>query len=246
MKKLALILILPLIFMTVGCGEDAAEVIDAPNDFSITGANGLQITFSWVESETEDINGYIFYLDGTAFDTVTTVSTAQVTPPGLGDITLKTYKEEETSDAAGPVTTSVATGTGLQIYDFDVAGQPSGVGWDADGNSTIYNFTTANEDMIDLYLDKDFYLASPDTYVPVKWNTCQIQMVDSDVEYAPASGYGNAEYPYADSIYVVRLPGHGTDGGDQYIKIELNSVNADTSVTFDYTFQPLEDYRRFE
>lgn len=245
MKKIALILILPIIFMVVGCGEDAAEVIDAPGSLAIESASGLDITFNWVESETGDIDGYIFYLDNSAFDTIKTkVNNGTVTPTGLGDITIKAYKEEETSDASNAVSTSLYPETDLTIYDFDVANKPSGIGWDEEGVSTIYNFTTANEAMIDLYLDKAFDLASPDTYS--KWNTCKIQMVSSDIEEAPASDYLGGAPPYADSTYVVKLPGHGTDGGDQYLKLTVNSVNTDTSVTFDYSFQKIEGYTRLK
>lgn len=248
MKKLLLIFLIPFLIFVAGCGDDAEEVIDAPNQFTLAGADGLELTFNWVESETADIDGYIFYLDTVAFDTVGTVSSATVNPPGLGEITIKTYKGDKKSAASTAVSTEVVSMTDLTIYDFDVAGQPSGLGWDANGNGTIYNFTQANEDSIDIYLDDDFDLASPDTYVPAKWNICNIIMVGADVDYAPASGYSGAfaASPYVDSFYVVRLPSHGTEGGNQFAKIKVTSLDQDTSITFDYMFQPIEKYRRYK
>ncbi|MCK4526982.1 hypothetical protein KAW18_06390 [candidate division WOR-3 bacterium] len=244
MKRFLLPFVFILLFISIGCGKDAVEVIEPPTNLAIASADGLNITLGWTESSTQDIDGYIVFLDTNIIDTVGTVAQATVTPNALGTFTLRAYKGDNRSDASGGVTTGVKNETGQTIYDFDISAQPSGYGWDEDGNGTVYNFVQEDSLVIDIYLDVAFDLASPHT--TPKWNTCEIQRVTGDVDYAPTGGYGNAEYSYEDSVYVVKLPGHGGTGEDQYLKLHLTSVFVDSCVTFEYTFQPLEGYRRFK
>lgn len=243
MKRLTLLLVIASLLIVVGCSEEI-EAINPPSNLEIVEADGLEITIGWDESTTADIDGYIVYLGTNAIDTVGTVAVTNITPLTLGTITLKAYKGDNTSDASNGVTTTVVTASNQTIYDYDITAQPSGYGWDENGAGTVYNFIPANEDSIDIYLDREFDIASPSTYT--KYNTCYIQRVSSDVAVAPATGYGNAEYPYEDSIYVVKLPSHGPGNDEQYLKLKLTNVITDSLVTFEYTFQPLEKYRRFE
>jgi hypothetical protein len=243
MKRLTLLLVIASLLIVVGCSEEV-EAINPPSNLEIVEADGLEITIGWDESTTADIDGYIVYLGTNAIDTVGTVAVTNITPLTLGTITLKAYKGDNTSDASNGVMTTVVTASNQTIYDYDITAQPSGYGWDENGTGTVYNFTQQDSLVIDIYLDKDFYLASPSTYT--KYNTSYIQRASSDVAVAPATGYGNAEYPYEDSIYVVKLPSHGPGNDEQYLKLKLTNVITDSLVTFEYTFQPLEKYLRFE
>jgi len=241
MKKL-LIFLVPIAFI-IGCGTTPVE-ISAPTNLTITGADGLSVSFSWVESETPDIDGYIFFLnDSIGFDTVGTVSSATVQPPALGTITLRAYKGDDISPVSNAATLSVVTGGPDTIWYYD-SPNPSGYGWDASGTGTVYSFQGQDSLNIDIYLDRDFDIASPSTYS--KWLTTYITKVDSDVDVAPDAITSKAA-PAEEGYFVVRLPNHGEDGGDQYVKLHVTSVNTtDSSIVFEYTFQPLENYRRFK
>ncbi|MCK4421730.1 hypothetical protein KAW48_08015 [candidate division WOR-3 bacterium] len=249
MKRFLLPFVFILLFISIGCGKDAVEVIEPPTNLAIASADGLDITLGWTESSTQDIDGYIVFLDTNIIDTVGTVAQATVTPNALGTFSLRAYKGDNRSDASGGVTTGVKTETGQTIYNYDISGQPSGYGWDEDGNGTVYNFVQEDSLVIDIYLDSEFDLASPDTWTKYNtpYNTSYIQGVSSDVAVAPATGYVKGAYAYKDSIYVVKLPSHGPGNEAQYLKLKLTNVNTiDSLVTFEYTFQPFEGYRRFK
>jgi len=247
MKRLTLLLVIASLLIVVGCSEEGVEAINPPSNLEIVEADGLEITIGWDESTTADIDGYIVYLGTNAIDTVGTVAVTNITPLALGTITLKAYKGDNTSDASNGVTTTVVTASNQTIYAYNITAQPSGYGWDENGTGTVYNFTQQDSLVIDIYLDEELDLASPHTWTPPKWNTTQIQRVSSDVAVAPTSGYWNAAHAYEDSIYVVKLPSHGPGNDEQYLKLKLTNVNTtDSLVTFEYTFQPLEKYLRFE
>ena len=242
MKKLLFFLV--LIAFVIGCGT-TPEVISPPTNLTLIEADGLKVYFSWTESETEGIDGYIFQIDGEPFDTVTTVSTAEIEPNKLGVITLVAYKGDNISEPSNSVDLNayVVTGGPDTIWYYD-SNNPSGYGWDPDGEGTVYNFQAADSLNIDIYLDRDFDIASPSTYA--KWLTTYITKVDGDVDVAPDEIETKAES--ADTGYfVIRLPDHGPEGGDQFVKLHVTSVNTtDSSIVFEYTFQKLENYRRFK
>jgi len=165
MKKVFLLLLLvPFLFVMVGCEEDPVEEIDPPSGLVLAGAsNEYYLVISWTASSTSDIDGYRVYYNGSATpiyeNTSTTFTHGDGTnAPALGDYEIKAYRGEEESDALTfDTATRVKTGS-FVVCDW-LGPDESGV-WinKSTGVATLYSMTataTDGHDKVDFYYDSD-------------------------------------------------------------------------------------------
>jgi hypothetical protein len=237
-----------LLFASQGCKSTEVVVIENPTGLTIivAGADSLSITLSWTESPTDDIDGYVIYLDGAIEDTTTNESIT-LTPTSLGEYYVRAYKGSDFSDPSNAVSTEIVESTNQgPIFDLDAPSSvgPSGYGWMDDGSGNEYAVVAANQESVDVYIDEDFDIASP-SRIGGGWNVTPIAFdiawdYDTFTE-APNTGYVDWEDIVDGGTYVLYVD------DAYYVKIEITEVgNAQgfDYIEFRYGFQPIAGYRR--
>ncbi|HDR91022.1 MAG TPA: hypothetical protein ENN75_02110 [candidate division Zixibacteria bacterium] len=250
MKKLFLMLLLvPFMFIMIGCDEDPTEAISPPSSLQLVGAtDGAGLVLTWSPSSTTDIDGYRIYFNGTEVweGTATTYTHPNAS---LGEYQIVAYRGSEESDPLTRNTqTSIQTGTGM-IYAFYVSDQPSGYGWNLSaGTGSSYSFTTGNASYIDFYYDNDNDLTSADVYstdFPNETGFVMSSTTYNDLGVVPATGaasYTNYVTPGLNQTYAVIIK-KGRSYGN-YAKLQVTGIDtAQNSISFRWTLQTIDKWR---
>ncbi|HHS49524.1 MAG TPA: hypothetical protein ENN07_00185 [candidate division Zixibacteria bacterium] len=256
MKKLFILLLaipLALVMMGSDCEDEPADAIIPPGSATLVGsdANHLDLVITWNPSSTSDIDGYRVY-----FNSATTPlwqgagNSFTHADPTLGRYEIVAYKGNDESDPLIFNTSDyVYTASGSEIYRFDVAGQPSGYGWNiSNGTGASYSFTTANADYIDIWFDNDNTINSGDVYggafenitgiytSPVVYGSIANAPSVNDVPYLNYQDIGSG---FSYCLYVRKQLAYG-----YYGKMEI--TNWDTSankITFRWTINTIAKWR---
>jgi len=158
MKKVFLLLLLvPFIFVMVGCEEDPVEEINAPSALQLAGAtNEIDLVLTWSPSSTSDIDGYRIYFEGTELYETTNLTYTHVSPT-LGEYEIVAYRENEESDALEHDTEDDLEDGTFTVYDMAAAvGFDSGVGFNSSGVVNTYSMSDdGNGPVVDFYYDTD-------------------------------------------------------------------------------------------
>ncbi|MFP4459651.1 MAG: hypothetical protein ACLFSQ_08710 [Candidatus Zixiibacteriota bacterium] len=244
MKKLLYsLLIIFVLFAFLGCDEDPEEDIVAPSNLMLESAgDGTSLLLTWTESTTEDVSYRITFNGATVTEDLTTNTYTHNAPEELGEYSVVAYTEDQVSD---PTTASSATYSGSTsdyVWKFTSSGQ-SGYGWYADGTGEHYSFTTENFEYIDVYLDNDLDIVSPDVENGSANTTYLVNSGDYDIDAAPSdpASYSNNAAAGLNDVFVAMIP---ATGGNYYLKAQITSLDeGDGKIQFSYDFQTIQGFR---
>ena len=250
MRIAALLAVAGLLVLVVGCGEEdptgPGPTIPAPTNLTVqVGGTDTSIRLNWTAPTTaQDIDGYIISLAGNVLDTVT-ATTYEHIPTSLGTYSVKSYKGSDHSSAI-QVSTALheETNEGPMYWlgDSDPL-HPSGYGWEADGNGSLYSANPGNINYIDMVLDIDIALRSPADTFGGAWHDTgfrsEVNWTYENMVLAPDGGYIVKEPAGINYVYVLLL-----ESGN-YLKLQVLTYDGTAgSITFKFGYQTVVGFRR--
>jgi hypothetical protein len=246
MRLVALLSVLALVLLIVGCGEDEPTgpgTVAAPTNLTIevAGSDSLSVRLSWSASS-GTVDGYIISFAGNVIDTTTDLF-YQDTPTALGTYSVKAYQGTSSSSAV-EISTALHEEAGEGPVYYLPSSNPSGYGWDNVGNGTVYSAVNANRDLIDFVVDIFDDLRSPSDTFGSLWHTTgiahDVAWTYSGMTVAPLSGYLTAQTPMTGGVYVLWL-----SAVNRYVKLEITEYNSGSHyITFRFGFQAIAGFRR--
>ena len=244
MKWITLVLLIPALFLIVGCPNPEEGEVPNITGLTITAdTEGDGIILTW--NEISDIEGYdVITPDG---DTILLEydvnSYTDDAPASTGTYTVYAVDGGERGNAS-TISSSPTVSTSNVTLDGWGQTDPSGFGWTTStGIGQEYSVVgDTYKAVMDFYFyDEttffDFVSADEPPYEGDK-NTGIVNVGQSDFTEAPATGYSTLEHVTSGDYYAFYVQ------GDYYAKVHVVSTTA-TSVTFSYEFQKIHSLRIF-
>ena len=246
MKWIPLVLLIPALFLIVGCPNptDPGDIPTPTNVTIIATANEVGVRITW--DQVTDIDGYdVITPDG---DTIDWLNDDQNTYDDVSPASTGTYEIYCVLDGTrgNAATVSSAPYVSTSNVTLDGWGQtdPSGFGWTT-STGIGQEYTVVGDTykaVMDFYFyDEgaffDFASADESPYEGDK-NTGIINVGASDFGTAPSTGYSTLEHITGGDYYAFYVE------GEYYAKVHVVSTTA-TSVTFNYEFQKIQTLRLF-
>ncbi|MCK4232900.1 hypothetical protein KAX75_00605 [candidate division WOR-3 bacterium] len=247
-KWLPLVLLIPALFLFVGCPNPEEGEVPNITGLTITAdTEGDGIILTW--NEISDIEGYdVITPDG---DTILLEydenSYTDDTPASTGTYTVYAVDGGERGNPSTASSAPFTSTSNPTIYVWTSA-DPSGFGWNTGtGAGTVYNCIDGNKGVVDFYLNDyfatwfHFCSGNNEPYYGSK-TTGIASFSTSDFFEAPETGhssYLNAVQAETGVYYAMALD------GDYFAKIHCVSVISGTEATFEYEFQKIKNLRIF-
>lgn len=249
MKWIPLILLIPALFLIVGCpnpDEPGGKPPTPTNVTIIATADGSGLIISW--NAVTDVIGYdVITPDGDTIDWLddTDLFYQHDSPASTGTYEIYSVNSDDVrSDAATETSAPYVSTSNATIYVWSNPTDPSGFGWSTTtGIGTAYNCIAANTGVIDIFLNNstatfDFTSCDEAPYNGDKTSHV-LNMGASDFVTAPSTGYYNTEAVVSGNYYAINVQ------GDYYIKVHVVSASNGVSATISYEFQKITTFRLF-
>ena len=246
MKWIPLVLLIPALFLMVGCPNpaDPGDIPTPTNVTIIATASELGVIISW--DQVTDIDGYDVITPGG--DTIDWLDETQAVYTDATPGVTGTYKIYCVLDGARGTAAEVSSAPYASTSNVTLDGwgqtDPSGFGWTT-STGIGQEYTVIGDTykaVMDFYFYDlttffDFVSADEPPYEGDK-NTGIVNVGASDFVTAPSTGYSTLEHVTGGDYYAFYVQ------GGYYAKVHVVSTTA-TSVTFSYEFQTITTFRLF-